>query len=101
MAFDLYIKDERASIEHYEEGMFDLTARDESFPQLNLIFQRFYDDPRIEPHQSNDLVHELIALRSEVVSENDYKYIVQVIDRLLPFFSKAYKTGQAINCSSD
>lgn len=101
MAFDLYIADSRITIEHFEEGVFDLISNDARFPELNFIFKQYYNNPRIEPHQSNDLVHELIALRSEVFSNNDYKYIVMLIDRLLPFFSKAYISSQPIKCSSD
>lgn len=43
MAFGLYIKDERASIEHWKEGMFDLISQDERFPQLNLIFEKILE----------------------------------------------------------
>ena len=101
MAFDMYLDGERAFIDHHEENLFYLIKEDENYPQLNWIWQQFYDGPRIEPHIANDLVHELIRLKAQIAHDDSQKAIDHLIDRLLPFLSKSYKNKQAILCASD
>lgn len=80
--------------------MFDLINNDDSYPQ-NLIWEKFYDNPLIQPNIANELVHELIALRQQVIKNNDHKFLAVTIDRIMPSLSKAYKIGQQIKCMSD
>ena len=101
MAFDMYFRKERACIDHHEEGLFNVINEDDSYPKLNWIWQEYYDSPLIQPNDANDLVHELLALRSQVTKKEELKYLTSVIDRLLPFFSRAYKKNEQIKCGSD
>ena len=99
MAFDMYLDDERAYIDHHEEGIFSLINEDEKCPRLNWIWQEFYDSPVIEPNVANELVHELIAVRCLIPREQ--RHLVLLIDRLLPFFSKGFVASKSIRCSGD
>ena len=101
MAFDIYLNKERTFIDHHEEELFSLIESDDDYPQLNMIWDKFYDGPVIQPNIANDLVHELIALRHVIKNDKQYKYLIEPIDRLLPFLSKAYKSGQQLKCMSD
>ncbi len=101
MPFDIYLDEERVFIDHHEEHMFDLINEDDNYPQLNWIWEEFYNGPVIYPNIANDLVHELIALRQRVVQNKEYKYLTVPIDRIMPLLSKAYKSGQLLNCMSD
>ena len=98
MAFDMYCCGERAFIGHHEEGLFRLVDEDDQFPQLSSIWRDFYKSPRILPDAANAIVHELILLRTLITDE---KPLLHAIDRLLPFFSRAYKTRTTIECASD
>jgi len=99
VAFDMYLDDKREFIDYHEEGIFSLINEDDNYPRLNWVWQEYYDDPVIEPNVANELVHELIALRSEI--PKDQKHLVLLIDRLLPFFSKGFVLGKAIRSGSD
>lgn len=46
------------------------------------------------------IVHELIALREEVLG-TELNYVPRTIDRVMPFFSKAYIRNAEIKCVSD
>jgi len=101
MSFDMYLESERAFIDHHEEGIFQLSINDDSYPQLNWIWDNYYKSPQVSPEIANNLVHELIQLKEKVYPKNDNKHLVNAIDRVLPFFSKAYKNGIVIKCKSD
>ncbi len=101
MPFDIYLDEESVFIDHHEELMFDLINEDDNYPQLNWIWEKFYDGPVIQPNIANDLVHELIALRQRVAGNNEHKYLTVPIDRIVPLLSKAYKNGKQLKCMSD
>jgi hypothetical protein len=101
MAFDLYLNKERAYIDHHEEELFLLINDDEAYPQLNWLWEMYYDGPVIQPIIANDLVHELITLREVVKDDKYYKFLIKPIDRMIPLLSKAYKSNQQIKCMSD
>jgi len=101
MAFDFYLDKERTFIDHHEEGLFELINDDEKYPRLNWLWENFYNGPEIDPAVANELVHELIALRQNLVGKTDYKYVLHTIDRILPFISKAYTRDKSIKCMSD
>ena len=97
MAFDMYLNNVKTSINHYEEGLFSRINEDERFPKLNWLWEKFYNSPKIIPEISNELVHELILLRS-LEGANSFDL---VIDRLMTFFSQAHTTNQVIETQSD
>jgi hypothetical protein len=101
MAFDMYLGKERESINHQEEGLFEIIFDDESYPKLNTVWEDYYNGPLIQPNKANDLVHELVALRIQIVGNDKLKYLIRIIDRLVPFLSKAYRTDKEIRCVSD
>ncbi|MBV1910608.1 MAG: hypothetical protein KUG78_15000 [Kangiellaceae bacterium] len=101
MAFDMFLGKERACIDHHEEGLFAVINDDDSYPKLNWIWQEYYDSPLIQPNDANELVHELLALRLQVLRKDELKYLTSVIDRLLPFLSNAYRENEQIKCGSD
>ena len=40
----------RESIEHHEEGLFDLIVENDHYPKLNWVWDEFYNDPTIYPN---------------------------------------------------
>lgn len=101
MAFDMYLGKTRAKIDHHEEAIFDFVNENDAFPELGRIWEQYYDNPRISPVAANDLVHELIDLRERLVRSSEHHHLADVITRLLPFFSAAYRSGDDIKCVSD
>ncbi|MCL2340296.1 MAG: hypothetical protein FWC49_01165 [Proteobacteria bacterium] len=101
MAFDMYAGGQHESIGHHEEFLFGLAQENESrYPELVAIWQTLYAGPRISSAQAGALVHELI----ELLSSNGglaNKSLANLVVRLLPFFSMAYRARQEIRCSSD
>lgn len=98
MAFDMFSKNYDAAIGTHEEEIFYLINEDDNFPQLNRIWENYYKSPKISVEQANELVHELIEAREKFVKQ---KSVTFLIDRLLPFFSKAYRNNEIITCVSD
>lgn len=101
MAFDMYLGEERTYIDRHEEGLFELIRDDDQYPRLNWVWEKFYDGPVIQSNVANELVHELTSLRKLIGGEKEFKDLLVVIDRILPFFSKAYTRGELIKCMSD
>lgn len=100
MAFDLHQGSERAFIAPHEEGFFTLVNECDRYPVLAWLLAQWYDSPRISPEQANSIVHEFIALREALVA-SALSGEVRVIDRVLPFFSRAYVSGNEVRCVSD
>jgi hypothetical protein len=65
-----------------------------------LLLAELYNSPKISPEKSNTIVHELIALREEVLG-TELSYLTRTFDRVMPFFSKAYILKAEIKCVSD
>ncbi|MEO1053160.1 MAG: hypothetical protein AAFX87_21185, partial [Bacteroidota bacterium] len=61
----------------------------------------FYFSPQILPEQSNMLVHELLHFLDEHAKNNHYKAIKLMVDRLVLFFSAAYRNNAMITTISD
>jgi hypothetical protein len=101
MPFDIYLAEESVFIDHHEESLFELVNGDSNFPQLNWIWEKFYDGPVIQPNIANDLVHELILLRKSIIKSKEHLYLSVPIDRIMPLLSKAYKNDQQLKCMSD
>jgi hypothetical protein len=97
MAFDLYLGRRKVSIDTLEEEIFHIVNNDARFPRLNWLWEEFYNSPSITPKQANDIVHELILLRSIHTSYS----VKKVIDKLLPYFSLAFKDDITITTLSD
>lgn len=97
MAFDMYLGKKREQIHAHDESLFSAIAGNPNFPHLNWLWENFYKSPRINPSDSNLLVHELISFKGS----NSDKSIDFLVDRLISFFSDAYVTGGSIVCSSD
>jgi hypothetical protein len=97
MAFDMYAGSRYEKIEHEEEFVFSLITESEEFIHLNNIWDNFYNGPKIEYQNANKIVHELITLKSKVLSKNEHR----IIDRWLIFFSYSYTQEKDIRCASD
>jgi hypothetical protein len=100
MAFDMYHGSEKACIETYEESLFAPINENPNYPCLEWLLAELYNSPKIPPEKSNKIVHELIALREEVLG-TELSHITKTIDRIMPFFSKAYTLNHEIKCASD
>ena len=101
MAFDLHTSETSESIGHHEDFLFLLVdEQPDRYPQLNGLWDKFYDSPILYPHQAETIVHELIDLLN-VQGGLDNKALSHLIFRLLYFFSVAAKKDQSIQCSSD
>ncbi len=101
MAFDFYLGEENTFIDHHEEGLFELINDEGKYPQLNCLWDNFYDGPLITPTIANKLVHELIELRQQIYQSNENHYLLKAIDRILPLLSKAYVGNSQVKCMSD
>ncbi len=105
MAFDMYLSGTAESIDHHEEGLFAIANEafetSGAYPDLCWLWGEFYDGPKIDSQRSGRIVHELIALRSHCLALDASKSLTHVIDRLLPFFSRSYVDGVAIETASD
>jgi hypothetical protein len=73
-------------------------AQPRHYPMLASVWQRFDQSPSIGAADANAIVHELIVL---LAANNADRALTQLIVRLLPFFSRAYRTQVAILCSND
>lgn len=100
MAFCLYSGGQSTHIAHHEETIFNFIGGS-NYPKLNRLKEHLYDDPAFTSSEANELVHELIGLRSVIAEENSSRYLIEVIDRLLPFFSQAYLNGVSVTSVSD
>ena len=101
MAFELYIKERHEKIDHWEEGIFDLVDGVSKFPNLNKIWESYFDDLRISPNVANEITHELIEVMELAEKSKEHKHLVPLIIRLLTFFSAAYISGSEIRCAND
>ncbi len=101
MAFDMFFDNRRESIEEHEEVLFELFGDSDNFSGLNHIWFNFYDSPSISPSMSNDIVHELVALIEVVNKKPKNKHLLDVIIRLLAFFSTAFRSNKTIQCAGD
>jgi hypothetical protein len=50
---------------------------------------------------ANEAVHELIEILKIIENQHEYSHIKQLIARLLPLFSTAYKSGKIIQGAGD
>jgi hypothetical protein len=63
MAFDMFYDSNQECIGHHEEFLFSLAEVHHSrYPQLLKVWNSFYDDPCLSPHQAETIVHKLIDL---------------------------------------
>jgi len=100
MAFDMYHGSGKACIETHEESLFVPVKENPNYPCLDWLLAELYNSPKISPEKSNMIVHELIALREEMFG-TELSYVTKTIDRIMPFFSKAYILNTEIKCVSD
>jgi outer membrane cobalamin receptor len=100
MSFELYCGDRRTAISPHEDFIFSFVVDDPRFPSLNELWQRYYSDPTLSPEMANALVHELLLLK-DTLDAATWARTQWVGDRLLSFFSAAYRERQVIRCTSD
>ena len=105
MAFDMHFQTKevkkKEKIDHHEEFIFQLMEGDNKYPNANFIWENFYNGPQIDAEKSNQLVHELLQLKSESTKHNQFKEIRFIVDRLVLFFSAAYRNNVSITSISD
>jgi hypothetical protein len=81
-------------------------AQPRLYPALAAVWNQFYDSrpmaesrsESIAPDAANAIVHELIML---LAANHADRALTQLVVRLLPFFSQAYRTQEPIRCASD
>jgi hypothetical protein len=101
MAFDMYAGEYHEKIEANEEYLFEMVSSDRhSFPVINDLRSKFYDDPKISVLQSELLIYELISLLAQCMDSRDTNS-ANIIARLLLFFSQAKRQDIEIQCKSD
>ncbi len=96
----MFHDDRRAFIDHHVERLFKFVDP-KRHPLLYRMHCEFYDDPVFNTNQCNELVHELIALRVSLETAVSEKYLISLIDRLLPFFSQTFQANGEVRCVSD
>ncbi len=101
MALELIFDNESNFIDHNEEELLTIAYGDTKYPHLTRLWDDFYDNPIIYYNFLNDIVHELITIRKQLLAYEGKDDLVSAIDRLLPFFSSAYKQVKTIKCISD
>jgi hypothetical protein len=81
-------------------------AKPRLYPALAAVWNQFYDSRVIDadrpaasigPDDANAIVHELIML---LAANHADRALTQLVVRLLPFFSQAYRTQESILCRS-
>lgn len=101
MALEMISGDLKAEIAHDEEFIFSLAQRDPArYPGLVALWSAYYDDPRVSAQRAGDIVHELIELL-DANGGGTNKRLLNLVVRLLPFFSRAHRVGREIRCISD
>ena len=101
MAFDMIVGKERTYIETDEEVLFLITQGDKNYPQLNRLWESYYESPKIYPDIANTLVYELEQLKSNLFDAENRKTVETVINRIVPFLERAFENHAVINCKSD
>ena len=100
----MYIENKRECIDHHEEELLMQVyqdVKDPPYPELNRIWESFYDGPLIMPDVSKRVAKELIVLREEISLKKEFKYLLVTIDRLVPFFEESARRRITIKCVSD
>ncbi len=101
MPFDMYTNGHHEAIGHHEEFIFALAQADAPrFPALLLLWDAYYEGPRISSVQASGLLHELIALLASHGGTSN-KALAHTVVRLLSFFSMACQGGHEIQTQSD
>lgn len=89
-------------IDHHEEYIFTVPeAAPERFPELKAIWSSFYSDFVLLPKQSDSLVYELLLLLEEQGGIDANKSLLNLVLRLIMFFSAASRANQQVRCSGD
>lgn len=97
MGLDLYCGDLHHTVEYHEEWVLDQAAEAGQFPGISRLRSQWFDDPKISPSECNDLVHELIELRQQVADRRGQ----EILDKLMLFLSRAYRSDAIVKCNSD
>ena len=97
MGLDLYCGELHHTVEYYEEWVLDQAAEAGQLPKVGWLRSQWFDDPKISPSECNDLVHELIELRQHVADRRGQ----EMLDGLMFFLSRAYRSGAIVECNSD
>ncbi|MEM6502069.1 MAG: hypothetical protein AAF685_09555 [Cyanobacteria bacterium P01_C01_bin.89] len=97
MGFDLYFDKFHHTVEHHQEWVLDLATDPQRFPKLCWLRSQWYYDPKLEPSECNDLVHELIELQQQT-GDRSGKH---ALEKLMLFFSRAYRSDTTVECYSD
>jgi hypothetical protein len=98
MAFCMFLNGTTEDIAQHEEYVLVMAAsHPRLYPALAAVWQRFHDNPTIAAAEANAIVHELIML---LAANHADRALTQLVVRLLPFFSQAYRTQESILCRS-
>lgn len=95
----MFAGDRHEAIGNHEELIFSLVYKDKAnFPELVNIYQYFYDDPLLKSSQVEQILRELILLKSKFSCDSS---INQLVDRLFSFFEYAKSESLIVRCESD
>lgn len=91
MPFDMTAGKKRESISHPEEAILVLCYQDggsEEFPELSLLWEEFYDGPRIDPDRALRIAKELRSATPSIKESLDSALTDSAL-RLARFFQEA------------
>ena len=97
----MYLYKKRVFIDYDEEIIFNLINENDAYPELNWLWEKYYDSPTITPYLAKVLASELTALANSVKKKNNEKLIIKTCIKLSTFFNHAYVAGKNIKCLSD
>lgn len=108
MAFDMKLSESGIADEiNYDEEYFLrlIEVHDLPCPQLDRIWEQFYEGPRIYPNHAEVIAKELDVINSFITSskspEIEPKKWGRTYKRLREFFAKSYELGEVVQCISD
>jgi hypothetical protein len=95
----MYAGVSREVIGNHEELLFGVALKEPAkYPEPCALRGAFYSDPVLSGERAGRIVHELIEILDAIKHDKSLAYTVV---RLLPFFSRAHRQKQQIQCVSD
>ena len=108
LAFDMKLSGSGITdtIDHNEEYFLRLIeVHDLPCPQLDRIWEQFYEGPRIYPNHAEIIVKELDVINTFITPskspEIEPEKWKRTYKRLRGFFSKSHELGEVVQCISD
>lgn len=88
MAFDMYLDGKNEKIHYSEEDFFMIVTKEDGFPNLEWLWEEFYNGPEIDGQRAKLIAEELEMAKNHKRIKSRHS-LVKFIDRVRPFFGDA------------